>query len=331
MREDTLARVGKKKVPQRLPFAKDEYDCEEDKSLTFHDWLQSNRQICFLVILCILLSFATIILFKAAQVNHVDHVHILTSSFQDPTTFQRLHFLPTPKPAIVEEVVYVPFPGCLTELPSPDHRKHIVAPPAGPVTIVCCNSTKGVLTLEIHPTWAPNGAKRFLDMVRDNFFCTQVPMFRALKGFLIQFGLAGDPAVHKRYHSYGNLKDDPPWLPFGPTGREINGVKRYQKGYLGYAGAGKNSRGTQLIVALEDNLYLGGGSPWEVPFGQVVGEESFHTLAQFYTGYGEKPSQGKIMNRGAAYVREEFPLLDFITECKIVKENVSWNYQWPGI
>ena len=28
----------------------------------------------------------------------------------------------------------------------------------------------------------------------------------------------GDPAVHKRYHKYGNLKDDPAWLPQGPPG-----------------------------------------------------------------------------------------------------------------
>lgn len=328
-----MARVGKKKVLQKLPSAHDDYDSEEDKTLTFHDWMQSNRQICLLVILCVLLSFASVVMFKAAR---VPDVHTLTSSFQDPATFHQLHFLPTLNPVAVEskdtlDIFNLPFPGCLAELPWPDKRKHIVAPPAGPVTIVCCNSTKGILSLEIHPIWAPNGAKRFLDMVRDNFFSTQVPMFRALKGFLIQFGLAGDPAIHKRYHSYGNLKDDPPWLPLGPPGREIDGVKRYQKGYLGYAGAGKNSRGTQLIVALEDNLYLGGGSPWEVPFGQVFGEESFRTLSRFYTGYGEKPSQGKIMNRGAAYVREEFPLLDFITECKIVRENVSWNYQWPGI
>lgn len=80
----------------------------------------------------------------------------------------------------------------------------------------------------------------------------------------MQFGLAGDPQVQTRYHRMGNLVDDPPWLPLGPPGREINGIKRYQKGYLGYAGAGKNSRGTQLILAFQPNIYLGGGSPWEV-------------------------------------------------------------------
>ena len=32
----------------------------------------------------------------------------------------------------------------------------------------------------------------------------------------------------------------------------------YFVGYLGYAGSGKNSRGTQLIMAFQDNKYLGG-------------------------------------------------------------------------
>jgi hypothetical protein len=83
----------------------------------------------------------------------------------------------------------ITWPGCLYELPDPNiapettsavkpirnkknrpgyeyNREHIVPPPAGPVTLVCCNTTKGPLNIEVHPTWAPNGARRFLEMVR---------------------------------------------------------------------------------------------------------------------------------------------------------------------
>jgi len=60
--------------------------------------------------------------------------------------------------------------------------------------------------------------------VNSGFFSTEVGLFRALKDFLVQFGLPGDPAVLKRYHKMGNLVDDKPWLPLGPTGREINGT-----------------------------------------------------------------------------------------------------------
>jgi len=62
----------------------------------------------------------------------------------------------------------IPWEGCLYELPTSKDEivpKHIVPPPLGDVTLVCCNTTKGVLNIEVHPTWAPRGADRFLSMV----------------------------------------------------------------------------------------------------------------------------------------------------------------------
>ena len=215
--------------------------------------------------------------------------------------------------------------GCYMDVPERDTVRHIVTPPAGPIDLVCCKSTKGSFTIAVHPSWAPHGAARFMDMVHSRFFETRVGLFRSLKGFLVQFGLAGDPNVQTEFHRKGNLPDDPQWLPPGPPGREINGITRYQKGYVSYAGAGKDSRGTQLILAYENNRYLGGGSPWEVPFGILVGNKSFETVSQFYTGYGEAPEQGKIMNRGAAYLDEEFPQLDFITSCEVVGNNLPYD------
>ena len=76
----------------------------------------------------------------------------------------------------------------------------------------------------------------------------------------------------------------------------------------------------QLIVALDDNPRLAGGSPWEVPWGEVVGEESFHTLDNIYTGYGEKgPSQGRLRKEGSSEgVKKDFPNLDYILECNVI-------------
>ena len=77
----------------------------------------------------------------------------------------------------------ITWPGCVDSIPNPDraldpapetlkkstpydyNRRHIVPPPPGPVTLVCCETTKGTLNIEVHPAWAPNGAARFLDMV----------------------------------------------------------------------------------------------------------------------------------------------------------------------
>ena len=147
---------------------------------------------------------------------------------------------------------------------------------------------------------------------------------RCVKNFICQFGIAGDPSYNKPYTGKNHLEDDPNWLPEGPSFRTNElGVKRFAKGYLAYAGGGKNSRSNQLIVALGNNERLGGGSPWEVPWGEVVGIESFVTLDKIYTGYGEKgPSQPRLSNEGSSEgVRKEFPNLDYILGCEVVDSN----------
>lgn len=122
------------------------------------------------------------------------------------------------------------------------------------------------------------------------------------------------------------MRDDTQWLPAGPANQiNQNGMKRFPKGYLAYAGAGKNSRTNQFIVSLEDNGRLGGGSPWEVPWGEVVGEESFVTLDSIFTGYGDRggPTQNLLLTRGVdESVREEWPELDYITKCYVSDNEV---------
>ena len=143
----------------------------------------------------------------------------------------------------------------------------------------------GALNIAVHPTWAPGGADNFLNMVRVATLTAPVPM-RALKGFLIQFGLSSSETQKHYETTYlkgkGGLKDDPQWLQEGPPGRQDEfGTKRFPKGYLAYAGAGKNSRGTQLIVALSDNAYLGEARPGKAPYSGTV----YRVLDSFYTGY----------------------------------------------
>lgn len=145
---------------------------------------------------------------------------------------------------------------------------------------------------------------------------------RCIKHFLCQFGIAGIPSYNERYTGKKNLlKDDMNWLPEGPTHRKNElGVKRFGKGYLAYAGAGKDSRSNQLIVALHDNEGLGGGSPWEVPFGELVGKDSFITLDKIYTGYGDDgPSQGRLSREGSSEsVVKDFPKLDYVLGCDVI-------------
>ncbi|KAL3797836.1 hypothetical protein HJC23_006874 [Cyclotella cryptica] len=218
--------------------------------------------------------------------------------------------------------------------PQATSSRHIVTPPIDsiPISLVSCSTTKGFLHIVVHPSWAPLGASRFLQMVDTEYFYSKVALMRCLRNFICQFGIAGDPSYNQEYVGRGkNLKDDPnltpdlgpnmQWLPEGPSHRTNElGVKRFARGYLAYAGGGKDSRSNQFIVALSDNERLGGGSPWEVPWGEVVGEESFATLDKIYTGYGEKgPSQGRLLREGSSEeVAKEFPMLDYILGCKVV-------------
>ena len=201
--------------------------------------------------------------------------------------------------------------------------RHMVDPPkGGPVTLVCCQTTKGPWNVMVHTKWAPRGAERFLEMIKAGYFTSKVPMMRCLKGFLCQFGLSSAPHWNSQYGE-NRLLDDTNWLPEGPKHRQNDkGVQRFAKGYLAYAGAGRNSRTNQFIVALRDNGPLAGGSPWEVPWGELVGSHSYHTLDRIHTGYDEHgPGQGILHRQGmTTELEQEFPLLDYITSCTIVDQ-----------
>jgi len=210
--------------------------------------------------------------------------------------------------------------------PKKSPHRHIVDPPSGgKITLVCCETTVGPFSVAVHTKWAPLGAERFLELVRNKYFSTRVALMRCIKNFICQFGIAGDPSINKMYESK-NILDDPNWLPEGPTNRvNADGTKRFSIGYMAYAGGGPNTRSNQFIVALKDNAMLGGGSPWEVPFGEVVGKESFDVLSKIYTGYGENgPPQHLLAQEGSSKnVKDLFPALDYVTACTVIDEEIN--------
>ena len=110
-----------------------------------------------------------------------------------------------------------------------------MAPPEGATALVCCATTKGPLSIAVHPRWAPLGAARFVDMVKVGHFDDGVPMMRCLEDYLCQFGLSAN-ASRNRWRAF---KDDPPWLPHGSHYRtDASGHLRFKTGYVAY-GAGK--------------------------------------------------------------------------------------------
>jgi cyclophilin family peptidyl-prolyl cis-trans isomerase len=203
-------------------------------------------------------------------------------------------------------------------------ERHMIDPPSGGlVSLICCNTTQGPLNILAHHKWAPLGAERFVDMVTSGYFDTGVPLMRCIKGFLCQFGLNADNSKKEQFRE--SIPDDPNWLPEGPTGRKNEqGVSRFAQGYLAYAGAGKTSRSKQLIMSLKANERLAGGSPWEVPWGELVHPESFESLNKIYTGYGDNgPPQGQLGSKGMTKaMREQWSKLDYINSCGVLDEKV---------
>ena len=130
--------------------------------------------------------------------------------------------------------------GCRTTISRSDYGEHIVEPPTGGMNLVCCQTTKGVWNIAVHPDWAPIGAGNFMTMVTSGFFTTRVPLFRALKGFLIQFGLNSQPGTQKEYEKEylggrgGKMRvarliggDQPPSPP--ADGQESRAVLRHSR------------------------------------------------------------------------------------------------------
>jgi peptidyl-prolyl cis-trans isomerase A (cyclophilin A) len=162
-------------------------------------------------------------------------------------------------------------------------------------------TTKGDFVIHVTRAWAPNGADRFYNLVKHHFY-DGASFFRFVDGFVVQFGLTGNPAVNKAWNE-ATIKDDP--------------VKSSNKpGYITFAMAGKDTRTTQVFINLGDNSRLDGMA--FAPFGQVT--SGMDVVKSFYSGYADAPTghQDEITNKGKAYLDANFPKLDSIKTATIV-------------
>eukprot|EP00179_Madagascaria_erythrocladioides_P002778 CAMPEP_0198315418 /NCGR_PEP_ID=MMETSP1450-20131203/5700_1 /TAXON_ID=753684 ORGANISM="Madagascaria erythrocladiodes, Strain CCMP3234" /NCGR_SAMPLE_ID=MMETSP1450 /ASSEMBLY_ACC=CAM_ASM_001115 /LENGTH=237 /DNA_ID=CAMNT_0044018533 /DNA_START=129 /DNA_END=840 /DNA_ORIENTATION=+ len=165
------------------------------------------------------------------------------------------------------------------------------------------------IVIEVHPEWSPRGAKHFIELVEDAFFDNS-PLFRVVPNFLVQFGISLNRA--KQDYWYAPIGDDPKV--------ELGGFKR---GMVSYAGYGQNSRSTQLFIAYADSHSLG-TQPWETPIGRVT--SGMDVVDRFYSGYGDVApfnqrgaDQQRIQQAGGAeYLRDNFPEMDYIKQCRVV-------------
>lgn len=162
-------------------------------------------------------------------------------------------------------------------------------------------TTAGDFVVEARRDWAPLGAERFYQLVKDGFY-DECRFFRVLPGFMVQFGINGDPATQQKWDR--NLKDDP-------------AMQRNKKGYVTFATKGEDSRTSQIFINYENNSFL--DSQGFSPFGQVI--EGMHNAEGIYSGYGEMPDQGQITNVGNSYLERAYPDLDYVKKATIIEES----------
>jgi len=166
-------------------------------------------------------------------------------------------------------------------------------------------TTKGPFVVDVTRAWAPRGADRFYNLVRAGFY-DDVAFFRVIEGFMVQFGINGDPRVNAAWRS-ARIPDDPV-------------TQSNRRGMVTYAMAGPDTRTTQLFINFRDNPSLDGQG--FAPFGRVT--QGLSVVDSLYSGYGEGapqgmgPSQGRAQSDGNAYLRGSFPKMDFVKTARVV-------------
>jgi homoserine O-acetyltransferase len=169
-------------------------------------------------------------------------------------------------------------------------------------------TTRGAIVLEVRRAWAPHGVDRFYNLVSAGYY-DDAAIFRVRAGAFAQFGIHGDPAVAQRWRT-STIPDDP---------RVLSNTR----GAVAFAFKDPNGRTTQVFINLRDNSAAYDAEPF-VPFARIV--EGIEVADALYAEYGERAGGGiragkqdPVFEGGNAYLRREFPNLDYIKRAIVVK------------
>ena len=135
-----------------------------------------------------------------------------------------------------------------------------------------------------------------------NGYYNGVKFFRVVPGFVVQWGIHGDPSIATKWLK-STIPDDPV--------KESN-----KRGTITYAKSNApNSRSVQLFINLADNVNLDGMG--FAPFGKVT--EGMDVVGKLFDGYanGLTNLQGRIAEEGNAFLEKNYPNLDTIKRASI--------------
>jgi peptidyl-prolyl cis-trans isomerase A (cyclophilin A) len=110
----------------------------------------------------------------------------------------------------------------------------------------------------------------------------------------------GDPAVYAKWKDR-EIKDD-------------KVTQSNREGMITFASRGPNTRTCQLFINLADNERL--DDLGFAPFGKVL--EGLDVVKKITSEYGQRPQQPLIQEEGNAYLKKEFPKMDYIKKATVV-------------
>jgi cyclophilin family peptidyl-prolyl cis-trans isomerase len=153
------------------------------------------------------------------------------------------------------------------------------------------------------------GADRFHELVAAAYYDDSA-IFRIRPKTWAQFGINGDPKVSQAWRQR-TIPDD----PFQPAHPNVRGT-------VFFAWAVPNGRTTQVVINLRDNRATHDKEPF-VPFGRVI--EGMDVADALFDGYGEAAGGGiragkqdPVFQGGNAYLRKNFPKLDYIKTARTI-------------
>lgn len=162
-------------------------------------------------------------------------------------------------------------------------------------------TTGGGFTVKVTRNWGPNGADRFYNLVKSGFYDNN-RIFRVITGYIMQWGVHGDPKVSAAWNK-AQIKAD--------RAKMTN-----TRGRISFAqGAFASQRSTQVFINYGDNSKKLDADGYAA-FGEVT--QGMALMDQLYDKYGEGPDQKFIFAEGNAFLAKNFPQLDYIKTARLV-------------
>jgi cyclophilin family peptidyl-prolyl cis-trans isomerase len=162
----------------------------------------------------------------------------------------------------------------------------------------------GDAVIELYPRWSPLGVEQFVKALETGVY-DDCRFFRALPNYISQFGIPGNPEL-AAYWAKQTIQDD----PVTPENSNKRGTLVFAKTDM------PNTRTTQMFVNLQDNSAVLDPMRFTAVGKVVEGMENFDSI---YTGYLQDPDQMRIERVGNAYLKENYPKLDYIKRATILK------------